>query len=327
MKKYIIIIPVLLVFYFITLGFKEKNLVNDTDNGVAVNIDSNHVEEGNTDNIVHEDDVSSDNKVVKEKSVTVSYNGENINISIDDYVLGVVACEVPALFDDEALKAMSVVARTFYLYKDSKSSSYVANNNDQCFNGESAMHEKWGTNYQKYYEIIKKAVDETAGEFITYNGELAQTFYFSLSNGKTENLENVFSEKRPYLVSVDSSWDKNVSSYEKTVDFTLLEFLNKLGLEKSESVVVDIVSRTESGRVESVRVNDVEFKGTEFRKKLGLRSADFDVYLSNKISITTRGYGHGVGMSQYGANEMAKQGFTYKDIIMYYYKGVEISTL
>lgn len=314
MKKYMIIIPVLLVFYFVTLDFKEKKADNIENNFISDVSESEEKE----DSIINEKE---------EKTVLVSYNGEESSMSIDDYVVGVVACEVPASFNIEALKAMSVVARTFYLYKDSKIDDYVASNSDQCFNGENEMREKWGNNYDKYYEIIKNAVDDTAGEFVTYDSKIAQTFYFSMSNGKTENLENVFSEERPYLVSVDSSWDKKLSTYEQSIEFTLVEFLNKLGLEKSDSVTVDIVSRTPSNRVEIVKVNGVEFKGTDFRKKLGLRSADFDVYLSNNIRVTTRGYGHGVGMSQYGANEMAKEGFTYRDIIKYYYKGVEISNL
>lgn len=317
MKKYIIIIPVLLVFYFITLDYKNIQLEKEENKqDIAVNIDDNQEENYN----------DSKNEIQK-KSVMVSYNDNELSIPIDEYVLGVVACEVPASFDFEALKAMSVVARTFYLYKDNMNSSYVASNNDQCFIDESKMREKWQEDFDKYYKIIEDAVQTTSGEVITYNNELAQTFYFSMSNGKTENLENVFSEKRPYLVSVDSSWDQKLSSYEKTVTFSLTDFLDKLGLQESDSVTVDILSKTLSGRVEYVKVNGVEFKGTEFRKKLGLRSTDFDVYLSDDISITTRGYGHGIGMSQYGANEMAKLGFTYKDIIRYYYKGVEILSL
>ncbi len=314
MKKYMIIIPILLVFYFVTLDYKNNRLETEKKD-IAVNFDNIKEEETNQGNNSYND------------SVMVSYNGENINMPIDDYVLGVVACEVPASFNIEALKAMSVVARTFYLYKNSKIDEYIASNNDQCFNNEDVLRNKWDSNYDKYYNLIKDAVDATQGEFITYDNDIAQTFYFSMSNGKTENLENVFSETRPYLVSVDSSWDKNLSSYEQTVNFSLVEFLNKLGLEKSDTVIVDIVSKTNSGRVQYVEVNGVQFKGTEFRKMLGLRSTDFDIYLSNDISITTRGYGHGVGMSQYGANEMAKLGYTYKDIIKYYYRGVDISKI
>lgn len=322
MKKYIIIIPVLLVFYFVTLYYKLNLVESDSNKG-----SNNTVSDVSQSDKKVDDKKVDDVNVSQDKIVSVSYNGENLSMSIDDYVFGVVACEVPASFNVEALKAMSVVARSFYLYKDSNIDSYVANNIDQCFNGEDALKDKWGSNYDKYLEIVKNAVQDTSGEVITYNGEVAQTFYFSMSNGKTENLENVFSEKRPYLVSVDSSWDKNISSYEKTVNFTLFEFLERLGLDKSDSVVVDIVEKTPSGRVSVVKVNGVDFKGTDFRSKLGLRSADFDVYLSNDISITTRGYGHGVGMSQYGANEMAKLGYSYKDIIKYYYKGVDISFL
>lgn len=314
MKKYIIIIPILLVFYFVTLNYRINKSKDELSSKLVSNVD------------VLEDNVFKD--VEKEpRSALVSYNGEELNMSLEEYIIGVVACEVPASFEIETLKAMSVVARSFYLYKDNSLEKYIASTNDQCFNDKNLMMEKWGSEYERYYEIIKNAVMETEGEFVTYNDNIAQTFYFSISNGMTETSGNVFSEDKPYLVSVNSSWDKNVSNYEKLVSFSKEEFLSKLGLEVSEEISINILSRTLSGRVENIEVNGNNFKGTEFRKILGIRSTDFDINIDKDVLITTRGYGHGVGMSQYGANEMAKLGYTYKDIIKYYYKGVEISKL
>lgn len=306
-----IIIPVLLVFYFVTLDYSD---ISRKDSGKVSKIEDYKV---NEENFVKETQT-------KEKTALVSYNDEEINLSLDDYVIGVVACEVPASFEFEALKAMSVVARSFYLYKDFMVDDYVASNSDQCFNNESIMRDKWGSDYEKYYELIRKAVEETSGEVVTYNDSIAETFYFSTSNGKTEDVKNVFGEDLPYLVSVDSSWDKNVSTYQKTVEYSISDFLSKLEISQSDTIDYEILSLTPSGRIDKLLVNGVEFKGTDFRKKLGLRSTDFDLKIDGSVFITTRGYGHGVGMSQWGSNEMAKLGFTYKDIIKYYYKGVEI---
>ena len=190
------------------------------------------------------------------------------------------------------------------------------------------MKTKWGDGYNKYFNIINEVVEETNGEYITYNNQIIESFYFSISNGYTENLENVFGDSRPYLVSVSSSWDKNVSSYEKKTEFEVSEFLNKLGLPDNKEINIEIVSKSSSGRVDFIKVNEAIFKGTEFRKKLGLRSTDFDFQISdNLITFVTRGYGHGVGLSQYGANEMAKLGYSYKEILKHYYQGVDISTL
>ncbi len=304
MKKYFIIIPVLFAIYLGTCNFQEVERTN----------------------------VESD-KVIAESSnedvmfVNVFYNDENNFMTLDDYVIGVLACEMPASFEEEALKAGSVAIRSFYLYKYNADNSYVATSSDQCFNSVDDMKAKWKDNYDVYYSKMKSIVDETKGNYLTYNGEVIESFYFSLSNGYTENLENVFSQKRPYLVSVDSDWDRNVSSYLRTISFSKSEFLEKLGLDYSDLINIKILDRSTSGRVLSLEVNGVLFKGTVFRSKLGLRSTDFDISVESDVSITTRGFGHGVGMSQYGANEMAKLGYSYEDILLHYYTGTLISKI
>jgi len=308
MKKYFVLIPFLLVVYIVTLDYSTKEISDKNEDSQV------------------EEEVKKD--MWNLESVAVSYNGQNLNMSIDEYVVGVLSCEMPASFNVEALKAGAVAIRTFYLYKQNMSPTYVATNTDQCFINEEAMKTKWGDGYNKYFNIINDVVEETNGEYITYNNQIIESFYFSISNGYTENLENVFGDSRPYLVSVSSSWDKNVSSYEKKTEFEVSEFLNKLGLPDNKEINIEIVSRSSSGRVDFIKVNEAIFKGTEFRKKLGLRSTDFDFKISdNLITFVTRGYGHGVGLSQYGANEMAKLGYSYKEILKHYYQGVDISTL
>lgn len=309
MKKYLIIIPVLLFVYLLTLN-KDENIFDSKE----LLVDNELKEEKKSENVSH--------------MVSIYYNNIDTSLDIEDYIIGVLACEMPASFNVEALKAGAVAARTFYLYKKNYEESYVAKNSDQCFIDESAMREKWNSEFDKYYNIIKEAVMTTKNEYIAYNDEPIQAFYFSMSNGYTEDVANVFSEEKPYLVSIPSLWDKNIKSYEKVVSFSKSDFLSKLGLPDSDEVNLNVISRNSSNRVNLISVNGKKFSGPNFRKLLSLRSTDYDIDVEDSIvNITTRGYGHGVGLSQYGANEMAKLGYNYKDILKYYYSGVEILTL
>lgn len=303
MKKYFIVITVLLFIYFLTLN-TEDNFKERENNSMSLNNSK------------------------EERLIAVSYKGESLEMTIDDYIIHVLACEMPASFNSEALKAGAIAARTFYLYKINHNSKYVANTNDQCYNTNEEMKNKWNDDYDKFYNTIKDAVIDTSGEFISYDGNVIESFYFSMSNGYTEDIQNVFSESKPYLVSVESSWDLNLANFEKSVTFSINDFLTKLGLDNIGDVKYNILSKSNSGRIKEILINDIIFEGTDFRKKLGLRSTDFDVnFQEGNVVITTRGYGHGVGLSQYGANEMAKLGYNYKEILKYYYTGVEISTL
>jgi stage II sporulation protein D len=186
------------------------------------------------------------------------------------------------------------------------------------------MKKRWEDNFDKYYNKITEAVMDTKNEKMTYDDKTIISFYFSISNGYTENCENVFSQKLDYLKSVDSSWDSKYSYKEKEVEFDIDDFFDRLGI--SSNSIDDInIKRSDTGRVNSISINGKEFKGTRFRSLLGLRSTDFDIkYDNNKVYINTRGYGHGVGMSQYGANEMAKEGYSYDQILKHYYSGIEI---
>ena len=234
---------------------------------------------------------------------------------------------MPASFNMEALKAMAVAARTFALYKITTNKNYVLSTTtkDQCYISKSKMKKNWKNEYNKNYNKILNAVKSTNNEYMTYNNKVIISFYFSISNGYTENCENVFTQKLHYLKSVDSSWDKEYSYKEKTVKMSVKEFLKKLDL-KTDKIENIKINRSKTGRIKNIIVNNNKYKGTVFRKLLSLRSTDFDLRIKkDNILITTRGYGHGVGMSQYGANAMANHGYKYDEILKYYYTDIEIT--
>lgn len=280
-------------------------------------------------NLTQQEELQSDS-INKKMVVKLLNNNIKEIIELEEYIIGVIACEMPASFETEALKANAVAARTYAMKKMKANNVYDLENstNNQCYINNEQMKEKWGKDYQYYFNKIKDAVGSTKGEYITYNGEIISAFYFSTSNGFTENSENVFSEKLEYLRSTESSWDKNVSSYLRTTTFTVEEFTKLLNLKEDKIYNIEILSKFESGRINKIKINNKTFKGTEFRKLLSIRSTDFEIkQKSDTVIITTRGYGHGVGLSQYGANEMAKLNYTYEDIIKYYYKNVEINSV
>lgn len=263
----------------------------------------------------------------EEKVIRLLDSGNVISILLEDYIIGVVACEMPASFELEALKSQAVASRTYALERMNYNKEYDLENstNNQCYNSIEQMKTKWGNNYEKYYNKIKEAVSLTSNQYMTYDGEIIKAFYFSSSNGYTENVKSVFGSNLDYLVVVDSKWDKEISSYEKTVTFPKEEFLKLLTLEITDEIKINIDSKTESDRVEYITVNNKTFKGTTFRKLLTLRSTDFDIKEKGEnIEITTRGYGHGVGLSQNGANGMAKEGYDYIEILKHYYKDIEL---
>ena len=271
------------------------------------------------------------NDEIKEEKVVKLLDSNNIlTLSLEEYVLGVVACEMPASYKLEALKAQAVASRTYALEKMNGNNAYDLENsvNNQCYHDINILKEKWGNNFNKYYDKINEAIIETSNQYITYNGNIIKAFYFSTSNGYTENVKDVYGSELDYLVSVESSWDKSNKNFEKTVELEISEFLNKLNINDSEIKNIDIKERTSSNRIKTIVINGKEFKGTAFRKLLGIRSTDATIEIkNNKVYIITRGYGHGVGLSQYGANEMAKKGYTYDEILKYYYKNVEINNV
>mgnify|MGYP001654180440 FL=1 len=314
---------------------KEKN--DSVNNATNVNIQksnklSNNVEKNST-NKSNLTETKKDNYTetkkenIKKNEITVTVyrnNGKIINLELEEYVLGVVGAEMPASFNIEALKAQAILARTYALKSIKNGKKLTDTVSTQAYKDNSELQKLWKNDYTKYYEKIKKAVNETKGKVILYNNEYIDAVYHSTSNGKTENSKNVWKNILPYLVSVDSSWDKNVKSYKKETIFEINEFCNILKLDVEEPITYEII-HNETGRVRQITINNKTFAGTEFRNLLKLRSTDFEIEINDeKVKVTTYGYGHGVGMSQYGANEMAKQGYSYIQILKHYYTGVVI---
>lgn len=266
---------------------------------------------------------------VKEKKNLVTVyrsNGTILQIEMEEYIVGVVAAEMPASFNIEALKAQSVIARTYALKKISKGEKLTDTVNTQSYLDISQMKSKWGSEFSKYYNKIISAVNSTKGQYLTYNGEYIEAVYHSTSNGYTEDAVNVWGRSFPYLKSVESSWDKSASSYLKITNKEFDMVMKTLGLSYDETTEISVISRNESGRVSEVKIGDNIYTGIEFRNLLGLRSTDFDIEVSDgDMNIITRGYGHGVGLSQYGANGMANAGYNYKEIITHYYNGVKLN--
>lgn len=297
-----------------------KQDISVKEENVSTNVEEVITEEKNIDL-----PVQSEEQEIQKQMVTVyRNNGTILEIELEEYIVGVVAAEMPASFSSEALKSQAVVARTYALRKITEGEILTDTVSTQAYIDTNQMKTKWGTEFSKYYNKINKAVSETKGEYITYQGNYINAVYHSTSNGYTEDAVNVWKENYPYLKSVESSWDKSVNSYERTITRDYQNLLEVTGLNK-EKVEIKILSRNASGRVETVQIGNKTYTGVEFRNLLGLRSTDFDIEVTdNNIKITTRGYGHGVGMSQYGANEMAKLGYSYQQIIKHYYTGVKI---
>lgn len=269
--------------------------------------------------------------VINNKNVRIQRtNGSIDTVPFESYIIGVLAGEMPANFELEALKAQALAARSYVLKKmeQNKNNNYdiVDTVMNQVYLDESQMRAKWKDQYEEKLQKITKAVNDTQGEYIAYNGEVIQAFFFSTSSGKTENSEEVFQESLPYLRSVDSTWDSDVSPvFNEIYKFTLEEFYQKLNLPYEEKLQINIVDTTSTGRIKNIEINRQKFKASDLTKLLNLRSTYFNIEQNgNIITIQTKGYGHGVGMSQYGAQAMALKGYNYQEIIKYYYQNVEI---
>lgn len=303
--------------------------VNETTKNVnnSQNISKNIEKSVNTEysNI---DNTSTNNTTNSSVSKITVYrsNGIVINLNMTDYLIGVVSSEMPASFNLEALKAQSVLARTYALKTKQTEKKLTDTVSTQSYIDIDQMKNKWGNSFNTYYNKIKNAVENTNGEYLSYNGNYIEALYHSTNNGKTESSLDVFGNYYPYLISVSSEYDKNASSYLRTINMPIDTISNKLGLSLNNDSVINILSYTDGGNIKEININGNNFSGKKVRELLGLRSADFDISISdNNANITTRGYGHGVGMSQYGANGMANAGYSYKDILSHYYPGTTLT--
>ena len=298
---------------------ENVNNSQDISKNVEKSVNTEHINTNNT-NVNN-----TTNSSVSEITVYRS-NGSVINLNMTDYLIGVVSSEMPASFNLEALKAQSVLARTYALKAKQTGKKLTDTVSTQSYIDIDQMKNKWGNSFNTYYNKIKNAVENTNGEYLSYNGNYIEVLYHSTNNGKTESSFDVFGNYYPYLISVSSEYDKNASSYLRTISMPLDTISNKLGLSLNNDSVISILSYTDGGNIKEININGNNFSGKKVRELLGLRSADFDISISdNNANITTRGYGHGVGMSQYGANGMANAGYSYKDILSHYYPGTTLT--
>lgn len=272
---------------------------------------------------------SIENKVIDNNIYVTIYrsNGTILKLELEEYLIGVVGSEMPASFNIEALKAQAIVARTYALKSINTGKKLTDTVSTQVYKDNNELKNMWGGEFDKYYNKIKNAVINTKSVVLMYNNNYIDAVYHSTSNGKTEDAIYVWGNNIPYLKVVDSKTDLNATSYKREVTFLYEKISNILNttIDKNTNFILE---RNTSGRVSNVKVNDIEIKGTTFRSLLGLRSTDFSIELADEnVIITTFGYGHGVGMSQYGANGMANLGYSYEQILKHYYQGVTLKNI
>ncbi|MBM7622904.1 stage II sporulation protein D [Sporohalobacter salinus] len=268
------------------------------------------------------------------KKITVKVTTEDnriIELELEEYIKGVIAAEMPASFRLEALKAQAVAARSYILTRlqgtDKREVSITTDINvDQAWISKQKLLEKRG-NLKNWFKI-SEAVNSTRGIFLTYNGKIATTVYHSASGNITASAKNVWGRKVPYLQPVSSNYEAD-SPYNHFVQkYSFEDFARRLEIRVSSVTDIEILTRSPSQRVLKLQIGSRIFTGKELRRELGLKSTNFKYQIKdNYIKFITTGNGHGVGMSQYGANGMAEQGYNYLEILKHYYPGIKVRKL
>ena len=268
-------------------------------------------------------------------------SGKTEEMPLEEYLIGVVGAEMPASFPLEALKAQAVAARTYAVRHMTAFGGSGCSGADICtgsgccqsYRSPEQLKKKFGGDARQYMDKLRQAVYETEGEYAAYKGEPIEALYHSSAGGRTEDAQNVFSAALPYLVGVDSPGEETAGKYAAEVTVSLGEFTNRVNkkwpaarLKKNRlGEQVKVVSRYDSGRVKELKLNKITVSGRELRRLFDLNSANITLSIGEKVTIRTKGYGHGVGMSQYGARAMALEGAGYEEILKHYYTGVEIA--
>lgn len=266
-----------------------------------------------------------------------SVNQESVEIDFFEYVCGSVAAEMPLSYHEEALKAQAIACYTNALRLKSTSeadASYHISDDSSVHQGylnKAQRKEKWGEDFEKYENKLKSVVKSVEGLAVYYDDELCVAAFHAICSGKTENAENIWGEKVPYLTSVKSSGDNLSPQYSSVVVFEKNEFVETAkSLTGTKSIknlknALKITEKTKAGTVLKAALCNKDVSGEDIRKAFSLKSPVFTVNATEKtITFNVTGYGHGVGMSQYGADFMARQGSSYEEILKHYYKGVEI---
>lgn len=303
-------------------------------------IPTNEIETAINENTIIEEAIENKENVTVKLLHTKT--GEIEELQMDEYLYGVVSAEMPVSYQEEALKAQAIVARTYTSYKIYKGSKHE--NADICDDSTCCQAwiskenrlEKWEEEKrEENWNKIITAVDETSGKIITYNGEPINAFFHSNSGGSTETVSNVWGGNNyPYLQSVETSGEEGYSQYSSSVTNTKEEVLTKIKEKYPEAIIdwnlenpIKIIEYTESGRIKTIQFGNINISGVEARTIFGLKSAKFNIEIGENVIFNVVGYGHGVGLSQTGADAMAKTGADAEQIIKHYYTGVKIENI
>lgn len=249
-------------------------------------------------------------------------------MTMEHYLLCVLAGETLPTFHMETLKAQAVICRTYALKKMLENKKVKSMNSNQIYRNLSYYKLIWLEHFDEYVSKLTRAIYETKGQYLSYRGRYIDAYFHLVGNGKTDDASCIGKENKPYLQSVPSGWDFESPSYLKTTTKSLDELSKLLHISKDGVSRIQILSFSRGHRVDKVLVGNEIFSGYQFASLLGLPSQDFTYFYDrDQIVFTTRGFGHGIGMSQYGANGMAKNGLSYRDILSYYYRGTTLYEL
>lgn len=272
--------------------------------------------------------------------VAVDFDGKTVKMETEALLIGVVAAEMDANYPEEALKAQAVAARSYILYREDILSSVhpesaVCTSPAHCFAylDESGMAKNWGDNYQACLARVSAAVKATEGEYMTYEGKPINAVFFAMSGGMTESAVNVWASDIPYLAAVASAGEETAEARLSRVTMSAADFKQAVAERYPDAVLPDDpakwfsdITRSVSGGVTSVALGNLHVHGSEIRSIAGLKSGNFTVTVKDgTLTFDVQGYGHGVGLSQYGARLMAETGSTYKEILAHYYTGIEFA--
>ena len=337
LKNVILLITAFIAFIVITsvliVGVGNNKSIDKSKNS-AIKVEDN-------------ESITKYSSLAKITKVKVFMSKENTikELNLEEYVTGVVAAEMPAAFGIEALKSQAVAARTYALAHVTEMGGTPCKNGNganlcdtvhcQVYRTKGERIKEWGTSGEENWSKIKMAVEGTLGQVLTYNNNLVmEPYYFATSSGKTENSEEVFSDSIPYLRSVESPGEERAGSFKSSKTFKYKDLSRIINNNYNNAKVtstnikkqITVIDRTEAGSVKNIKVGNITMTGSKFRTMLGLKSSNFEIKFNlSNMEIDCSGYGHGVGMSQWGADAMAKDGKTYIEILTHYYQGTVIS--
>ena len=344
MKKFLLYFLGFVIIFFIAPAICTATPKKDQNIGQIQEVEENKDTQNQEQQVEQSNQNETESKEIRTIRLLHSSTGEVEEINLDEYLYGVVSSEMPASYELEALKAQSVVARTYTIYQIQRNSN-KHENADICDNyaccqawiSKNDRFAKWSIEEaESNWNKIVEAVDSTSGKIVTYNGEAINAFFHSNSGGITESSVNIWGGiDYPYLKSVETTGEDGYKQYTSQVQLSKQELLNKLKEKYSDCEIdfnqencIQILEYTTSGRVKTIKFGNKELAGTEARSILGLKSTNFSFSINgDTVTFEVTGYGHGVGMSQTGADSMAKSGANYEQIIKHFYTNVEITEL